>query len=49
MKLSSKNLLLKLGEAKARYRAAWRFFDFDLPEGESQDKTASFGVRLNRE
>jgi transposase len=48
MKLSSKNLLLKLGEAKARYRAAWRLFDFDLPEAESQDKAATFGFRLNR-
>jgi len=48
MKLSSKNLLLKLGEAKARYRAAWRLFDFDLPEAKSQDKAASFGFRLNR-
>ena len=48
MKLSSKNLLLKLGEAKARYRAAWRLFDFDLPEAKSRDKAASFGFRLNR-
>jgi transposase len=48
MKLSSKNLLLKLGEAKARYRAAWRLFDFDLPEAKSQDKAASFGFQLNR-
>jgi len=48
MKLSSKNLLLKLGEAKARYRAAWRLFDFDLPEAKSHDKVATFGFRLNR-
>jgi transposase len=48
MKLSSKNLLLKLGEAKARYRAAWRLFDFDLPEAKSHDKAATFGFRLNR-
>ena len=48
IKLSSKNLLLKLGEAKARYRAAWRLFDFDLPEAKSQDKAAAFGFRLNR-
>ena len=48
MKLSSKNLLLKLGEAKARYRAAWRLFDFDLPEAKSQDNAATFGFRLNR-
>lgn len=47
MKLSSKNLLLKLGEAKARYRAAWRLFDFNLPEAKSQDKVATFGFRLN--
>ena len=38
MKLSSKNLLLKLGEAKARYRAAWRLFDFDLPEANPRIK-----------
>ena len=38
MKLSSNNLLLKLGEAKARYRAAWRLFDFDLPEAQSPTK-----------
>ena len=48
MRLSSKNLLLKLGEARARYRAAWRLFDFDLPEAKSQDKAATFGFRLNR-
>ena len=48
MRLSSKNLLLKLGEARARYRAAWRLFAFDLPEAKSQDKAASFGFRLNR-
>ena len=27
----TKNLLLKLGEAKARYRAAWRLFDSQPP------------------
>ncbi|HEY5707084.1 MAG TPA: IS1634 family transposase [Terrimicrobiaceae bacterium] len=48
MRLSSKNLLLKLGEAKARYRGAWRLFDFNLPEAKSQDKATGFGFRLNR-
>ena len=48
MKLSSKNLLLKLGEARARYRAAWRLFDFDLPEANSQPQSTSLRFRLNR-
>ena len=48
MKLSSKNLLLKLGEARARYRAAWRLFDFDLPEAKSQPQSTSFRFWLNR-
>lgn len=48
MKLSSKNLLLKLGEARARYRAAWRLFDFDLPEAKSPPQSTSFRFRLNR-
>src|SRR5262249_46378421 len=32
MKLIARNLLLKLGEAKGRYPAAWRLIDFQLPE-----------------
>ena len=32
MKLSAKDLLLKLGEARGHYRAAWRLIDFELPK-----------------
>ena len=32
MELTAKDLLLKLGEARGRYRAAWRLLDFDLPD-----------------
>ena len=48
MKLPAKSLLLKLGEAKARYRAAWRLFEFELPEARAKDTDARFGFRLNR-
>lgn len=46
MKLSStQQLLLKLGAAKGRYRAAWRLIDIDMPE--PPDTRFSFG--LNRQ
>ena len=45
MKLSAKDLLLKLGEDRQRYRPAWRLFDFDLPQ--TLGAPASFGFRLN--
>ncbi len=48
MKLSAKNLLIKLGEAKARHRAAWRLFEFELPEARTRDTDARFSFRLNR-
>jgi hypothetical protein len=32
MQLETKQLLIKLGEAKARYRAAWRLITLSLPE-----------------
>jgi hypothetical protein len=49
MKLSSKDLLLKLGEARGHYRAAWRLIDFELPEAESKSKeSARFCFALNR-
>ena len=48
MKLAAKGLLLKLGETKARYRAAWRLLDFQLPEAKSKDLAAVFSFRLNR-
>ena len=45
MKLSAKDLLLKLDEARQRYRPAWRLFDFDMPQ--TLGAPASFGFRLN--
>ncbi len=48
MKLPAKALLLKLGEAKARHRAAWRLFVFELPEARGKDTRARFSFRLNR-
>src|SRR5258705_13626179 len=32
MKLKARQLLLRLGEAKGRYRAAWRLIELQLPE-----------------
>jgi transposase len=32
MELSHKELLLKLGEARGKYRLAWRLIDFEIPE-----------------
>ena len=40
-------LLMKLGAAKARYRAAWRLLDIDMPKATAKDITFSF--RLNRD
>jgi transposase len=48
MKLKARELLLKLGEAKGRYRAAWRLVDFQLPEA-TTDGMATFSFALNRE
>jgi hypothetical protein len=36
MKLRARNLLLKLGEAKGRYPAAWRLIDIQLPESTTE-------------
>ena len=50
-KLCARELLLKLGEARERYRQAWRLFDFVLPEATSSKATAAsalFSFRLNR-
>jgi transposase len=47
MELSARDLLLKLGEARGRYRAAWRLIDFKLPEAAAK-KPASFHFELNR-
>jgi transposase len=48
MKLTARNLLLKLGEAKGRYPAAWRLIDFQLPEATTEG-TATFSFALNRQ
>ncbi|HEY6842222.1 MAG TPA: IS1634 family transposase [Chthoniobacterales bacterium] len=47
MKLKARELLLRLGEAKGRYRAAWRLIDFQLPEPTTE--IASFSFALNRQ
>jgi transposase len=50
MKLCAKDLLLKLGEARGRYRAAWRLIDFALPEADGKSKEpATFTFALNRQ
>ncbi len=47
MRLTASNLLLKLGEAKGKYRAAWRLIDVELPEA-SQKDIAECRFALNR-
>ncbi len=48
-RLSAKDLLLKLGEARERFRAAWRLLDFELPSLHGKKRAATFSFRLNRE
>jgi hypothetical protein len=48
MKLKARELLLKLGEAKGRYRTAWRLMDIQLPEPTTEG-VASFSFALNRQ
>jgi len=48
MKLKARELLLKLGEARARYRAGWRLVDIQLPEPTTEG-IASFSFALNRQ
>jgi hypothetical protein len=51
MTLPARELLLKLGEARERYRTAWRLLDFDLPEpvtAKERKAPARFSYRLNR-
>ena len=48
MKLNARNLLLKLGEAKGRYPAAWRLIDIQLPEP-TAEANSTFGFALNRQ
>ena len=47
MKLEARPLLLKLGEARGQYRAAWRLLDFELPAAGGEG-AAAFTFRLNR-
>lgn len=50
MTLPAGELLLKLGEARERYRQAWRLMDIELPEpaaGADRKAPASFAYRLN--
>jgi hypothetical protein len=52
MTLPARELLLKLGEARERYRNAWRLLDFELPEpvrGKKTKAPARFAYRLNRD
>ncbi len=46
--LSEKQLLLKLGEAKGKYPAAWRLIAIELPKGASKEP-GSFSFKLNRQ
>ena len=48
MKLTARNLLLKLGETKGRYPTAWRLIDFQLPEATTEG-IATFRFALNRQ
>jgi len=47
MTLTPRQLLLKLGEARSRDRAAWRLLDLQLPAA-GPAKPANFAFRLNR-
>jgi transposase len=50
MKFStSQMLLLKLGAAKGKYRAAWRLMDIVLPEAKTLSTKVTFSFRLNRQ
>jgi transposase len=40
----ARELLIKLGEAKGRYRAAWRLVDITLPETSSKKKSSVFSA-----
>ena len=46
---SSQTLLLKLGAAKGKYRAAWRLIDVALPESKTHSANVTFSFRLNRQ
>ena len=42
-------LLLKLGAAKGKYRAAWRLIDIVMPESKARSAHVTFSFRLNRQ
>ena len=46
---STQPLLLKLGAAKGKYRAAWRLINIVMPEPIDRSKKVSFSFRLNRQ
>jgi transposase len=46
---SSQTLLLKLGAAKGKYRAAWRLIEIALPESKTHSAHVTFSFRLNRQ
>jgi transposase len=46
MTLKSKELLMKLGEARGRWRIAWRLMEIEVPEVPTKQK-ATFSFRLN--
>jgi transposase len=46
---STQTLLLKLGAAKGKYRAAWRLLDIVMPEPIDRSKKVRFSFRLNRQ
>jgi transposase len=48
MTLKSRELLMRLGEARGRWRAAWRLMEIDVPEVAARQR-ATFTFRLNRE
>jgi transposase len=47
MTLTARALLLKLGEARGRYRAAWRLLHIQMPEP-GQKGVATFGYQIDR-
>src|SRR6202790_3238448 len=48
MKLTARELLIKLGEAKGRYRAGWRLMNIQFPRPTTKG-IASFSFALNRQ
>jgi len=45
---SARPMLLKLGEARGRYRAAWRLLDVNIPSADAKDDV-TFAFNLNRQ